>query len=167
MKDANVSDLIIKENVIRELSKILRDDESIQFATTGFLNRRDILIVLTQTRIILIEKDFKYSVITLDMIDSVIYSRGVESSKISIMSGPKNIIIGNIPREDARVITEKIKNASSTYKTTLLESEIHLASFQNKIDYEIAQIKKYKTLLDDGLITQEEFEAKKKQIMDI
>lgn len=167
MKEANVSDLIIKENIIKELSKILRDDEAIKFATTGFLNRRDILVVLTQTRIILIEKDFKYSVITLDMVDSVIYSRGIDSSKISIASGPKNIIIGNIPREDARVVTEKIKNASSTYKTTLLESEIHLASFQNKVDYEIAQIKKYKALLDEGLITQEEFEAKKKQIMGI
>lgn len=167
MKQAMVDDSIIKEEIINSLSKILNDEEAIIFVTYGFFNNGDILLILTNERVIFLEKSFKYSVIAMDMIDGVMYSKRGKMGKISIISGNKNITIKNIPKDDVRKVTEKIKDTSSIYKSKLLDNNHNLESFSNRIDYEIAQIRKYKNLLDDGLITQKEFEYKKKQIIGI
>nr|WP_010077863.1 SHOCT domain-containing protein [Liquorilactobacillus mali] len=77
-------------------------------------------------------------------------------------------------------LTKKIKKNSNTYKQIAIEVDKTLAFLQNVIDEQSKEmnvekvgnpssvadeIKKFKELADSGVITQEEFEAKKKQLL--
>ena len=74
------------------------------------------------------------------------------------------------------IITAKVKKDSLTYKlnyknaVSLIST---LTNMQNSTDEEITntssadEILKYKNLLDNGIITQDEFEAKKKQLLNL
>ncbi len=87
------------------------------------------------------------------------------------------------PTEYINLITTETKKSSFIYQTCEKQAQEILSLFQvmceqnknaqeelqsNSVIQEISsadEIKKYKTLLDDGIITQEEFDAKKKQLL--
>jgi septation ring formation regulator EzrA len=68
------------------------------------------------------------------------------------------LVIGVI--ETVVYFVKKRKNASVT-ESASVEVEVATTPQKENID----ELKKYKELLDQGIITQEEFDAKKKQIL--
>lgn len=59
---ANVSDTFGTKKEIKALPEILNDDEVIQYATSGFVDGNTVLIVLTQKRILFIDKGLLYGI---------------------------------------------------------------------------------------------------------
>ncbi|CCG89863.1 PH domain-containing protein [Pediococcus pentosaceus] len=163
---ANVSDTFGTKKEIKALPEILNDDEVIQYATSGFVDGNTVLIVLTQKRILFIDKGLLYGIksteIPLDMVNGVSYSKGLLLGKISITNGAITTLIEQVNKDTAPIMVSKIKDFAERYKASLLSNSNTPA--EPTLDGP-DQIRKYKSLLDDGIITQEEFDMKKKQIL--
>ncbi|MBU5277036.1 PH domain-containing protein [Lactiplantibacillus argentoratensis] len=168
MEQAGVSDLFGTKKEVKALPGILNDDEHIVYATSGFIDSNTVLVVLTQKRVIFIDKGLIYGIksteVPLDMINGVSYSKGLMFGKVSITNGAVTTLIDNVDKSTAPILAEKIKVAAEQYKESLHVSvQNSSASVLDGPD----QIRKYKSLADEGIITQEEFEAKKKQILGV
>lgn len=170
MEKAGVSDTFGTKKEVKALPEILNDNETIQYATSGFVDGNTVLIVLTQKRILFIDKGLIFGIksteIPLDMVNGVSYSKGLLFGKVSITNGAVTTLVEQVDKNTAPIMVNKIKESSEKYKESLhnaLSSNISGATPLDGPD----QIKKYKDLLDDGIITQEEFNAKKKQILEL
>lgn len=96
------------------------------------------------------------------MVNGVSYSKGLLLGKISITNGAITTLIEQVNKDTAPIMVSKIKDSAERYKASLLSNSNTPA--EPTLDGP-DQIRKYKSLLDDGIITQEEFDMKKKQIL--
>ncbi|WP_374966030.1 SHOCT domain-containing protein [Lysinibacillus sp. RS5] len=99
--------------------------------------------------------------IPLKSISSINISKKLLSSTLKIVSTGNKAIIEDVPSHIALEIKNAIENLKKDFKTTS-------AAKKEKDMYDVAdEIRELKDLLDDGLITEEEFNAKKKQLLGI
>lgn len=128
----------------------------------GDTKRNGVLIATNQRIIFYGKKKFGYNMESIDYgkISSIEYSRGMIFGKIKIYTSGNDITFETSMEQTARkimaVIKEKTKGKPSVKTTT--------TNIPEKTPIE--QLKEYKELLDLEIITQEEFDAKKKQLLD-
>lgn len=101
--------------------------------------------------------------IPLDSVSSInLKAKGVFASLEVIATG-NSIFIDNVPvaiAKEVKEVIEHLKLEEKKQESYLEESKT--ASFEP-----IDELRKYKQLLDEGILTQEEFDAKKKQLLSI
>jgi len=158
---------------VKALPDIIQDDEQIKYAISGDILFNTVLAVLTQKRIVFVDKGLMYGIktteIPLDKITQVSYSKALMSGKLSIKNGDHDTTLEIMEKKYAPIMAEKIKEYSEAYKHALhghVENASAPISSVTELDGP-DQIRKYKSLLDDEIITQQEFDAKKKQILGI
>ncbi|ASA89463.1 TPA: PH domain-containing protein [Streptococcus agalactiae] len=171
MKECGAYDTWGTKKEVKALPEILSDDEIIQYATSGFVNGNTVLVVLTQKRILFIDKGMLYGIrsteIPLDMVNSVSYSKGLILGTIAVMNGATKIEISNITKDTCPVLTEKIKDCVEQYKYNLYQQQSPQKTTTVSSEDTVAEIRKFKQLYDEGILTEEEFIAKKKIILGI
>jgi len=102
--------------------------------------------------------------IPLESISSINISSKLANSTIEIVSTRNKAIIDNVPMH----VAVEIKNAIENFKAIQKETSSTAAAPKEKVMYNVAdEIRELKDLLDDGILTQEEFDAKKKQLLGI
>jgi hypothetical protein len=151
----------------------LRDDEDVKFAlyTTGIKNGAGVvqaggtvILMITNQRIIYGSKDFlseEMKSISFDECHDVQSSTfGIFCGSISIHTKTEKLRFDLDKKHVARIAAEIDKLIRELVKETKKEATtvIQQASGAD-------ELLKYKQLLDAGIISQEEFEAKKKQIL--
>ena len=175
------------------LLTILREDEEVLHAVSGMMsnnnavvsgNNREIannassniqtwLLVLTNKRILLINRHLLFGKecveIPLTTVNSVALQTRLLFASISIMHGSGGIILDRIIKANgdcfvkkANELIEKVKNAPAD---RIVEAIRTAGAYGGASPAD--EIRKYKELLDMGAITQEEFDAKKKQLLDL
>lgn len=98
--------------------------------------------------------------IPLQSISSINITNKLLSSTLKIVSTGNKAIIEDVPAHIALEIKSGIENLKKDFKTKSVKKE--------KDMYDIGdEIRELKDLLEDGLITEEEFNAKKKQLLGI
>ncbi|MEL5725221.1 hypothetical protein E5289_18790 [Lactiplantibacillus pentosus] len=109
MEQAGVSDLFGTKKEVKALPDILNDDEHIIYATSGMVDSNTVLAVLTQKRVIFIDKGLIYGIksteVPLDMINGVSYSKGIILGKISITNGAATTVIDSVDKSTAPIMT--------------------------------------------------------------
>lgn len=101
--------------------------------------------------------------IPLSSISSINISNKLVYSTIEIVSTGNKAIIDDVPAHIALEIKSGIENLKAMAKTSTAP-----AGKQEKDMFDVAdEIRELKELLEDELITQEEFDAKKKQLLEI
>lgn len=166
LKDVNFSDSYMTGREILKLPELLQQDETIKYATSGFYdtNTSSVLIVVTNKRILLENKKLLFgsqnTEIPLEMVNDISYNSGMLMAKISITSGTKDHKISQVSKKTVTQLVDTIR-----HETELAKHPKKQQSSQSPSDIE--QLKGLKDLLDSGILTQEEFEAKKKQILGI
>lgn len=170
LKKANVTDTFGTKKEIKALPEILSDDEEIKYATSGFLEENTVLVVCTDERIVFIDKGFIYGIksteIPLDMVNGVSYSKGMVFGSIAIVNGAINTRIEKVNKETAPIMVDAIKKAAAQHKQQIYNFEADKQNVNASEDI-VEQLRKLKPLIDEGIITEEEFAAKKKQILNI
>ena len=160
---AGVSDLFGTRKEVNALPDILSPDEIVKYATSGIVDGNTILMVVTNTRVLFIDKGLVYGIksteIPLDMINSVNYEMGMLLGSISIVNGAVTTIVKNVVKTTAPQMVDTIKQA----RTAFMQPTIVTASVVEKSSAN--ELREFKALLDDGILTQEEFDAKKKEIL--
>ncbi|MBU9695603.1 SHOCT domain-containing protein [Limosilactobacillus portuensis] len=79
-------------------------------------------------------------------------------AKLFISNGSQNFKFTNLSLDGAKALTNSLNEQLNRNENTVS---------QNTVTSSADEIVKFKKLADDGIITQEEFEAKKKQLLDL
>lgn len=163
MQRAGVIDLFGTRKEVNSLPEIIFDDEVIQYATSGLVNGNTVLVVLTQKRLLFIDKGFLYGVrsteIPLDMVNGVSYQKKLLLGEISVVNGATIVKIQNVQKATVSIMANAIKENAETYKKSL---HTYTSSSNSTVADELIKLKK---LLDTGLLTEEEFAAQKQKLL--
>ena len=140
-----------------------------------FRMHRNILLVFIFISIISFFLTYKSEIIVTDkrVYGKAIFGKRVDLPFDKISSISSNMLKGiGVASSSGRITFLFCKNNSEVFNTIsaiLLERQEKRANssttIQNTINTNADELKKYKDLLDSGVITEEEFEAKKKQLL--
>ncbi len=108
---------------IDELSKLLKEDESLDFILSGFEDGSSWLIALTDRRLMLLNKGFvslKKKELMLDKISAVNIHKGLIQGKVFIEdAGAKTMTISQIYLDDIDGFVEAVNDNVRAYKDSL------------------------------------------------
>ncbi|WP_225352574.1 PH domain-containing protein [Lacticaseibacillus nasuensis] len=164
--DAGVSDLWGTKKEVKALPEILGESEIVKYATSGLVAGTTVLMVCTDSRILFIDKGMLYGIksteIPLNMVNAVSYSTGLMFGTISITNGATITKVENVNKGTAQMMVDAINaNRSALNRPQAQSSPAPQSALPSAAD----QIREFKGLLDDGIITQSEFDAKKKELL--
>lgn len=168
---------------IENFESILKNDENVLYISptnmeimninTRHKERLPGVCALTNKRFIFqstILLNINIESISIDKIDSInVFGNGMAGSHIQINTITKTFdILCSYKKEIMKNIVEIFENTINNYKNMNKYDENSISS-KNKIQEvsNIEEIKKYKELLDCGAITEEEFNAKKKDLLNL
>ncbi|MCL2765606.1 MAG: SHOCT domain-containing protein [Treponema sp.] len=167
--DFNIIEEKVKENKEKigwtnkrpfmELTKIIPDNETLFFAISGLMKKNGVTVIgITETNIYIVAEPMAgmaltNSIIPLDRVTSVASKGGVFGS-LQIAEGTVVHVLENISPANA-------SNAVSAFNKAKMAQPKPQHSQVSEAD----ELIKFKKLLDDGVLTQEEFDKKKAQIL--
>jgi hypothetical protein len=148
---------------VRELPKILSDNEHIKAICSGLLNGNTWLIVCTNKRVIFLDKGMIYGLkqmeTPIEKINSIGHNEGLLMGEISIWDGASKMEIKNIAKATVLPFAKAVNEEIAAYKESLKPQNI---SVQSSTADELIKLK---GLLDAGILTKEEFNAEKSKIL--
>lgn len=158
--DADVFDIWFSDKDLAPLVKLLADSsEMIKYTATGINDQSEVsLLVCTNQRLIVISKkrsDLIVKTILLDRIKSVLLRHQIVYDEITLVVDNEQIDFNSINKISAAILADDLRALSK------------LAQGKGELDKQVEQIKELKELVDQGILTEEEFQAKKKKILDI
>lgn len=163
---AKVFDLTFVKKEIKALPEVLDDTETIKYACSGVLDGHTWLVVCTNKRVIFLNKNMIVGMdqkeIPLAVINAVSYSKQFVSGTVSITNGANVTGIEKINAVAAPIMAKTIREQMTAIKSPT-QSQTIVQSTPDVPD----EIRKYKQLLDDKIITQEEFDAKKRELLNL
>jgi len=171
---------IILRNELKQLRRVLSDGEEVLHAVNGLIGkdsfalfdsrivlsssrftRETWLAALTSTRIILINKHLVVGSdcisLPLEAINSVSYKTGLTESTITIMHGVAGVVIENIRKGYEKPFADKANEAIRNIRNRQVPKSDPLSAAD--------ELAKWHGLLQQGIITQEEFDAQKAKLL--
>lgn len=157
--DAKVYEIWLSSKDLRPLVNLMQDGEKIEYATVG-INEKNaaVLLACTNQRLIILSKKMtgeSGKAISLAQIKSVVLKHQLMYDELTLIVGNDTLDINSIDKTTAPIFAENLKKWSK------------IAQGNSNLDEQVEQIKKLKELLDQGILTEAEFKAKKKKILDI
>lgn len=160
--------------ILRSLRRALDDGEEVLHAVMGYLTEDSMLLAvsksshkvwlaaLTSSRVVLVNQHITGTdcvSFALETINSVSCGSGIADSVITISQGMSCIVLKNIKNKYAKVFVAKaneaIRNIRSKQTQEPKSNPISAAD----------ELTKWHSLLKQGIITQEEFEAQKSKLL--
>ena len=144
---------------VKELTNIINDDEIITYATSRVYDGHTWLVVSTNKRIIFLDKGMLFGVnqieIPLSKVNAVKYKKGLFIGEIEIWDGASMFRVKSVLKKTLIPFINAVNNSIEEMKKTQNSPKLSVAD----------EIMKFKRLLDEGAITQEEFDKKKKELL--
>lgn len=167
LKNASDREIKSSKRQLKTLASMLHDDEKILYLTCTSRAWGPVLpylMMCTNYRVLIMQKGFVYGndikQIALDKINTIDYHLSLMYGEFQIIDGAgKETKIDKVPKKEVVKLVKTIQEAMNNYQSKASTSENTNSS--NGIN----DLKQLKQLADEGVITQEEFEAKKKQIL--
>lgn len=157
--DAEVFDIWFNNKELKPLVDAIQVDEKIEYATVGIDEKsRPVLLACTNQHLILLSKKMtseNTKIIPLSQIKSVILKHQIVYDELTLIVGNDTLEINSISKTTAPILADNLKKWSK------------LVQNNGNLDDQVEQIKKLKSLLDQGILTEDEFKAKKKKILGI
>lgn len=160
-ENAGVINLFGTKKEVNALPEILNSDEIVKFAASGYVTGGTALIVVTDKRLLFINKGMLYGTdftdIPLDKINALSYSTKMLLATVSFMNGATAVKIDNVDKHVAPKLINQIKESITN---------INQASISSPVEKDlISQLRDLKSLVDDGILTQEEFNSQKEKLL--
>ena len=144
---------------IRELPKLLVDGELPERVVEGAYNRSAGLLVVTDRRVLFIDKGFaslRVEDFGFDQITSVQFKTGMVMGEVQMITAGNTATITNVPKAEVRAVADRIRAGISRRGE-------QSAPRSPSAD----EIARFAELHRQGVLTDEEFAAKKKQLLGI
>lgn len=160
-------DLFGTAKEVTHLPEILHDDETIKYLTSGLMDGTTWLIVCTQKRILLLDHGFlfgfKQSEMNLENINSISYQTGLLFGAIEIWHGGARMLIENCDKKTVKPFTDAVNAAIQAIKKG--QGNTPQNPVTSSSDDVVSQLERLASLMEKGILTQEEFQAQKKKLL--
>jgi hypothetical protein len=145
---------------IKELPKILWEDEAIVNLVQGFYNNGTGLLVATNKRLIFVDKGMLWGVkvedFPYDKISSIQYETGIFMGEIDIFASGNKAEIKNITKAKVRPFAESIRARISGAPSSNQKTEG---------EDKYSKLEKLAELKEKGILSEKEFEEEKKKLL--
>ncbi|TNE29207.1 MAG: hypothetical protein EP346_06840 [Bacteroidetes bacterium] len=155
--------LLLKRKEIKELPNVLHDQEQILHMIQGIYSGGIGILVLTNKRMIFVDKGMMYGLkveeFPLANINSVTFESGLLMGKVKIHSSGNGAEISNVDKDAARHFADyysRMKHSESTASSSDSNPTVDV----------IGQIERLAELRDKGIITPEDFESQKQKMLE-
>ena len=153
---------------IKELPNILWDSEQIHAVVQGVYDSGQGILVSTDRRLIFVNKGMIYGLKVEDFpnekITSIQYETKLLMGSITIFaSGNKAVVSAVVPKDQVRAFAEGVRARLAAGSASAATPPS--ASGGSTVDGMVDQLEKLAVLKEKGILTEEEFAAKKKQIL--
>jgi len=159
---SNISSFLGRKE-INELPQILAEGETIDNIAQGSYNNGQGILVSTNRRLVFVDKGLLYGLkvedFPLDKITTIQYETGLLLGEIKIHTSGNIAKIDNVEKVNARAFAEFVRNKLSQPRETTTPI------IKNQPDV-YDQLEKLAKLKEQGVLTQEEFDAQKKKLLD-
>lgn len=172
VKNLPHADTIFGKRDIKDMKKILQPAEKVKAVCTGWYDGRTWIFACTDRRVLAVNKNLLIGgdqlEIPFSQIHAMAIKRGLLFSDISVQTGVRMHVITDIMNDAAKYFVdcanrEIEKRESGESKSKQVINHVNQVAASSEAD----EIKKFKSLLDEGIISQDEFDAKKKQLLGI
>lgn len=148
---------------IKELPNILWEDEKLEKMVQGFYEKGNGILVATNKRLVFVDKGLFYGLrvedFPYDKISSIQYETGILWGKIIIFASGNKAEIKNVQNAQVKSFGDYVRARISK-----IHEHASIPKQGDNNDITI-QLEKLATLKEKGIITEEEFNAKKKLIL--
>lgn len=164
MAEAGVSDLFGTKKEVQSLPEIMADDEVLLYATSGFVDKGTVLVVVTDQRLIFVNRGMIFGTdfreIPFSKINGVSYSKKLVLANVSIDNGANTTLIKNVNKGTAPIFVDTLKKAinNAEQRKNASVASTPAASVAD-------ELLKLKSLLDAGILTQDEFDDQKAKVL--
>ena len=151
------------------LPEILADDEAVVRIIEGFYEGGWGVLVATDRRMVFVDKallggrvkveDFPY-----DRITSIQYDTGFVYGGLTIHAAGNRAEIANLPKDRCRDFAESIRRRIDEARSSVPTA---MASGPSRTEDLPGTLERLADLRDRGILTEEEFQGKKRQILDL
>jgi len=148
---------------IKALPDILWEDEKLEKLVQGFYEKGNGILVATNKRLIFVDKGMIYGIrvedFPYDKISSIQYETGILGAKITIFASGNKAEIKHVKNAVA-------KNFGDYVRARISKTHEHASSTKQNLEEDMTtQLEKLAGLKEKGIISEEEFSAKKKSIL--
>ena len=145
------------------LYSLLENDEHLECLCGGVFKTNYGVVVATDRRVIFLDKGIvstEVSELTYKSIESISYSGGMMRGSINFgLVGATTLQIENVrPKEQAKVFADSVRKHLNAGQTAAAPTVVQTASAMDELE-------KAAALYERGLLTREEFDAKKAQLL--
>lgn len=158
---------------IKELPNVMYQDETLEYVMSGILNGNTWLVTCTNKRILFLDKGLLFGCkqleIPLDKINSVEITKGLLLGTITVWDGASAMKIDGISKTTLQPFVNAVNNARELLKHKHHNHNIDMEQSINQKqenDY-IQELERLAVLKEKGIITEEEFLNKKKQLLGV
>lgn len=166
LKELGQIDMFGTKKEVKELPNIMYAGETLEYLMSGFMNSNTWLIVCTNKRILFLDKGLifgcKQLEIPLDKVNSVETSKGLLLGSIKVWDGASAMKIDNVQKFALQPFVTAVNNAREALKNN--NQQIKVEKNNDTNDY-IKELEKLAELKEKGIITEDEFLSKKKQLL--
>lgn len=158
-------DQFFTKKELNYLPEILKDGEQVLAFTSGLMDGNTWLMVLTDQRIIFLDKGMLYGLkqetMNLAVIQSVGCSTGIVFGTINITHGGKSVKIENVWKKTVKIFTNMIQEQMDLVKSNTVSKVSVSENQEDKYD----KIEKLYKLKEKGIISEEEFNKEKEKLL--
>ena len=151
---------------INYLPKIMAEDEEIRALTSGFMEKRTVLAVVTNRRVLFLDKGmffgFRQWQMSLDRVQSIDGDYVIFFGSIRIWDGASSVKIGMVLASTIDPFIKAAREAIEEYKRHSFRQSVGAASGALDVT---SQIERLVALKEQGHLTEQEFDAQKKKIL--
>jgi len=148
---------------IKYLPNVLREDENVKALSSGLVDGNTWLIVVSDQRLLFLDKGMLYGLKQMEMnyekVSAVSHSMGLLLASLIVSTSGGIKKIDSIPKNDAPKISNLISDLiRNTHKKDLPTTQ------NNNMDI-TSQLERLASLLERGLLTEEEFKTQKEKLL--
>ena len=164
---SNIEDAsrLLGHKEIKELPNILWEDEKVEKLVQGYYAGATGILVATNKRLVFVDKGLIYGLkvedFPYDKISSIQYKTGMLLGELTIYASGNRADIKNVEKKLVRNFAEFVRAKTTENK------EKNTVKSEEPVPDIADQIKKLADLKEQGILTEEEFSAKKKKILGI
>lgn len=154
-------DQFFTKKELNYLPEILKDGEQVLAFTSRLMDGHTWLLVLTDQRLIFLDKGMLYGlkqeIMNLSVIQSVGCSTGILFGTINITHSSKSVKIENVWKKNVKLFTNVIQEQMDLINNPNMRHAVTTAKEEDKYN----KLEKLHNLKERGIITEEEFNKKK------
>ena len=172
IKNLDGVEIILGRKEIKELPNILWSDEVVENVIQGTYNNGNGILVATNKRLVFVDKglvfglkveDFPY-----DKVSSIQYETGLVFGSLTIFTTGNKAIITNVLKGKVRIFSDWVRaRITKSKESAIVQSSPNPTSIPQEGINIVEQLEKLAKLKHQGILTEEEFNAQKKKILNL